>query len=245
MTDYKPAPLPKINAAEFRKVVESRRSVRRFTDEPIPEAVLQECLDLALLSPNSSNLQPWEFHRILDPEKKARVIDACLKQNAAKTAAELIIVVARTATWKKHCQENIEHWPEPTIPRIVENYYKSGAKIHYGSLPFDPLGLIKKSLRRLSGIRQAMPRWPNTPQDMRLWASKTTALAAQTFVLALRAHGYDSCMMEGFDEKRLRKAIKLPRDGVVVMVIGAGRRAPKGVYHDRIRFPRERFVIEH
>ncbi|MEN8720300.1 MAG: nitroreductase family protein [Oceanococcaceae bacterium] len=245
MTDYIPDPLPTIDVEEFRKVVRSRRSVRRFTDEPIPEAVIQDCLDLALLSPNSSNLQPWEFHRVLDPRKRDKLVDACLGQNAARTAAELFVVVARTRTWKKHCAENVESWPEPTVPRIVENYYRKGAKVHYGYLPLDPFGLVKKTIRRLSGLARPMPRWPNTPQDMELWATKTTALAAQTMALALRAHGFDSCMMEGFDEVRLRKAVRLPTDGVVVMVLAAGRRADKGIYHARIRFPRERFLIEH
>ncbi len=245
MSNYRPEPHPTIDVEEFRKVVHSRRSVRRFTDEPIPEEAIQDCLDLALLSPNSSNLQPWEFHRVRDPAVKAKVVNACLNQNAAKTAAELVIVVGRTKTWKKHCQENLEQWPEPTVPRIVEAYYRGGARVHYGGLPLDFFGIVKKTIRRISGIARPMPRWPNSPADMELWATKSAALAAQTFVLALRAHGFDSCMMEGFDEARLRKAVKLPRDGVVLMVIGAGRRAEKGVYHARIRFPRERFIKEH
>ena len=40
-------PLPEIDIEEFRKVVRTRRSIRRFTDEPIPEAVLEDCLELA------------------------------------------------------------------------------------------------------------------------------------------------------------------------------------------------------
>lgn len=237
--------LPTIDVEEFRKVVHTRRSIRRFTPEPIPDAVLQDCLDLALLSPNSSNLQPWEFHRVVDPERRANVVRACLNQNAAKTAAELLIVVARTDTWQRHCEENIARWPEPSVPRIVENYYRRAAKVHYGRLPLDPFGVVKKTLRKLSGLRRPMPRWPNSDADMDLWATKTAALGAQTLMLALRAHGYDSCPMEGFDEARLRRAVPLPRKGVIVMVIGAGRRAENGVYHDRYRFPRERFIHEH
>ena len=45
----------------FREVVESRRSVRRFTDTKIPDDVLADCLRLAMLAPNSSNLQPGNF----------------------------------------------------------------------------------------------------------------------------------------------------------------------------------------
>lgn len=66
---YEAAPQD-IDVDNFRKVVESRRSVRKFTDKPIPEDVLNACLDLALLAPNSSNLQPWTFYVVQDAAKK-------------------------------------------------------------------------------------------------------------------------------------------------------------------------------
>ena len=236
--------LPVIDVEECRKVVVSRRSIRRFTDEKIPEAVVQDCLDMALLAPNSSNLQPWDFYRVVSPDKRARLVEACLNQNAAKTAAELIICCGRTATWKQHCGEILDNWPEETIPRIVEQYYKVGAKAHYGHLPLDPFGKIKKLLRDAAGIARPSPRWPNSTADMRLWACKSTALACENLMLAFRAHGFDTCPMEGFDEARVRRAVKLPRDAFVVMIVAAGRRGPKGVYHKQIRFDRERFVHE-
>jgi len=48
----------------FRQLVHARRSIRKFTDEKIPDHILDECLDLALLAPNSSNLQTWQFYKI-------------------------------------------------------------------------------------------------------------------------------------------------------------------------------------
>ena len=66
---------PKINADEFVKVVESRRSVRRFTDDPVPAEVVNKCLDLAMLAPNSCNLQPWEFYWIKAAKSANGVVD--------------------------------------------------------------------------------------------------------------------------------------------------------------------------
>lgn len=48
-SDYK-------NPGEFRKLVEARRSIRKFSDEKIPDHIVEDCIDLALLAPNSSNL---------------------------------------------------------------------------------------------------------------------------------------------------------------------------------------------
>ena len=41
-----------IDVENFKSVVKSRRSVRKFTDKAIPADVLNDCLDLALLAPN-------------------------------------------------------------------------------------------------------------------------------------------------------------------------------------------------
>ena len=89
-----------IDAAEFVKLCESRRSVRVFENAPIPEDVVEKCLDLAMLAPNSSNLQPWEFYWPKSADKKRQVVEACLGQPAASTAAEIIVVVARTKLGK-------------------------------------------------------------------------------------------------------------------------------------------------
>ena len=40
---YEPA-TQDIDVANFRKVIESHRSVRKFTDKPIPSEILDECL---------------------------------------------------------------------------------------------------------------------------------------------------------------------------------------------------------
>ena len=67
--------LPEINVNEFKKVVESRRSVRIYTEDSIPEDVMRQCLDLALLAPSSFNLQPWEFYWVRSPDKKKKLIE--------------------------------------------------------------------------------------------------------------------------------------------------------------------------
>ena len=99
-TYFEPAPPTDLEA--FATVVESRRSVRKFGSEPIPDELVHRCLDLALLAPTSSNLQAWEFYRVVDPDKKRRLAKACLSQPAATTAPELIVAVARIDTWREH-----------------------------------------------------------------------------------------------------------------------------------------------
>ena len=90
------------SAPEFEKVVCSRRSTRVYTDAPIAEDVMRRCLELALLAPNSSNLQPFEFYWVRDESKKRRLAELCLGQPAATTARELVVCVARLDTWRRN-----------------------------------------------------------------------------------------------------------------------------------------------
>jgi nitroreductase len=231
------------------KVVASRRSVRKYTNEPLPEEDMRACLRAALLAPTSSNLQCWEFHWVKSAEKKSALIKACLSQSAASTAAELIVAVARTRTWPDIRRRMLEHLKSdedaqrPGSP--LHDYYTKIVPFFYSQGPLGSFGLIKKILFFIIGFFRPVPREPTSLSDMRIWATKTTALACENLMLALRARGYDSCPMEGMDSSRVRKILQLPRDAVVVMVISAGKRAPRGIYGKQIRFDEALFIKEH
>lgn len=238
---HEPAP-EHIDSEEFKKVVESRRSVRKFTDKPIPKETLEACIDMAIMAPSSCNLQPWEFHVVQSADKKEKLVEACMNQNAAKTAAELIVVVARTNNWSKVAKLNLSNWPQKAMPKHWINFYKHGVPLTYWQGPLYAVGRAKKALVNVAGLFRPVPRGPFTKADMRVWAIKSVALAAENLMLAFRAHGFDSCPMEGMDEQRVRKLLKLPRDAEVVMVIGAGERAEDGVYFPRVKFDKENFL---
>ncbi|MFT6905307.1 MAG: nitroreductase [Oleiphilaceae bacterium] len=233
---------PEIDSAEFVKLVESRRSVRRFTDEPVPDEIVNKCLDLAMLAPNSCNLQPWEFYWIKDTVVREKIVTACMNQNAAKTSQQLIAVVARTDTWRKHCIQQIEEWPDGEIPKLVENFYRKIAPFQYYQGPLNIFGTAKKALYSVVGLFRPVPRGPNSKQEMATWAVKSTALAAENMMLAFRAFGYDTCPMEGFDAVRANRALKIPKDGQIIMFIAIGKRAENGIYNSRLRFSRDEFI---
>lgn len=238
---FEPAPQD-IDVENFRKVIESRRSVRKFSAKPIPNDVLDACLDLALLAPNSSNLQPWSFYVVQSPAKKKQLVKACLSQLAAKTAQELIVCVARTDRLDEMAKMNISEFPFPEAPAAVQKYYRI-IPYNYKTGYFNSLGNFKKVAFKLArSLDKQLPVTAFNPADAKLWATKTTALACENLVLALRAYGFDSCMMEGFDEPLVRKILNLNDQQYPVMVIGAGERAEDGVFFPQYRFDRELFI---
>jgi nitroreductase len=237
---------PDINPEEFQKVIESRRSVRIFTEESIPSEVLDKCLENALLAPNSSNLQPWEFYVIKDNEKKQKLVKYCLSQLAAKTASELIVCVARTDLWKVRQSEMLHQLrkEDGTISKGALTYYKKIVPLAYNQGPGNIIGFIKQIIFFFRGFQLVTPREPTSYSDMRVWANKSTALGCENLMLSLRAYGYDSCPMEGFDSKRIKKLLNLPNKSDICMVIGAGKRSNDGVFGKQIRMPSSKFILK-
>ncbi len=54
----------------------SRRSVRRFKPDPIPDAVIERILTTATYAPSAHNRQPWRFVVIKNPDVKPRLAKA-------------------------------------------------------------------------------------------------------------------------------------------------------------------------
>lgn len=232
---------PECDFEAFKTIVESRRSVRKFTDEKIPDRIVEEVLDLGLLAPNSSNLQPWQFYWIRDEQKRKEMIPACLDQNSVKTASTLIVAVARTDNWGAHAKKILE---QPELPPISVAYYTKIVPLIYTQGLFGLFGFFKKIGFGVIGLFKAVPRGPFDKAKLETWAHKGVALASENIMLGFRAAGYDSCPMEGFDEVRVKRILELPRSAHVTMVIAAGKRSAEGVYGPRLRLPRDEFIFK-
>ena len=63
----------KQRAVDFRKHMQRRRSVREFSDRPVPREIIEECLLTASTAPNAANLQPWHFVVVSDPKVKHEI----------------------------------------------------------------------------------------------------------------------------------------------------------------------------
>tara|TARA_B100002051_G_scaffold184446_1_gene174572 strand:- start:791 stop:1528 length:738 start_codon:yes stop_codon:yes gene_type:complete len=224
---------------DFFDLVRQRRSIRKFSNESVPEEIIMKALNAALLAANSSNLQPWEFYWVKDKSKKKDLVKACFSQNAAETAQELIVAVSRIDTWKRNRDLILNDLKKNNkmLP-IIEKYYNKVVPISYMHDSIGILGIVKKIISifmNIIGVFKPMPRGPIFRHDVFEIVTKSTALACQNFMMALVSQGYDSCPMEGFDDKRVKKLLKLNNKSHVVMVLGVGKADPKGIYGERFR----------
>jgi nitroreductase len=63
-------------SGEFLDLMLRRRSVRQFSDDPVPRELLEDALRVAGSAPSGANQQPWSFVVVSDPGVKARIREA-------------------------------------------------------------------------------------------------------------------------------------------------------------------------
>ena len=67
---------------QFDDVITGRRSIRGYKPEPVPKALIEEILALAMRSPSSMNTQPWNFY-VLTGEPLDRIREGNTERNMA------------------------------------------------------------------------------------------------------------------------------------------------------------------
>ena len=60
-------------ASAFYAELRRRRSIRQFSDRPVPRAVIEDCLRAAGTAPSGANMQPWTFVVVTDPQLKHQI----------------------------------------------------------------------------------------------------------------------------------------------------------------------------
>ncbi|WP_413560446.1 nitroreductase family protein [Bdellovibrio sp. HCB209] len=223
---------------EFFDAVRARRSIRKYTPDIVPNEVMEQALDAALLAPNSSNMQTWRIYWIHETETKKKIAHACMNQGAARTAQELVVFVADPSTWKVAQEANLKHLG-PNARKDVITYYKVLMPFLYSWRFLAP---VKWLVFNIMGLIKPVVRKPWSSRDISEVAVKSTALASENFMLAISAQGYDTCPMEGFDERRVKKILKLSCRASVVMIISVGKRDEGGLAGERFRLPKEMVI---
>lgn len=79
-------------ARRFAADLQRRRTVRQFSDRPVPRAVIESCLTAAGTAPSGAHQQPWHFVVVSDPAVKRAI-------RAAAEAAEAEFYATAPADW--------------------------------------------------------------------------------------------------------------------------------------------------
>lgn len=188
----------------IRSISESRRSVRQFLDEPVPEADIREILRLTGLAPSASNVQSWRWAVVQSPEMTERLSGAVTGNNVQTVQNAPVSIVLYSDG--RDVIDNLEKIMHPGMG--AEEVAKRAAGMR----------------ERLSGMDE---------QQLADWARTQTYIALGQFVLVARGLGYDSVTMGGFKEHEVKAVLGLPDSARVTSVLGLGKRARDGFSHHR------------
>lgn len=75
-------------------VIRERRSIRRFQALPVPDGIVEQLIEAAIMAPNAGNLQPWRFFVVKDEKVRQALARAAGGQNFVAAAPVAIVVCA-------------------------------------------------------------------------------------------------------------------------------------------------------
>ena len=75
---YKEYPVEEMRerARIFYEQIKRRRTVRDFSDRPVPREIIEDCIRAAGTAPNGANMQPWHFVVVQDEDVKKEIRSA-------------------------------------------------------------------------------------------------------------------------------------------------------------------------
>ena len=89
------------------EAIETRRSIRKFVQEPMNQDDLQDILRLASLAPTANNVQPTRFAVIQNKELQAQLQEAAYNQGQVTSAPAVIVVYSDMEDFLQSAEETV------------------------------------------------------------------------------------------------------------------------------------------
>jgi len=106
-------------------LIQSRRSIRKYTSEPITDADVQTMLEAAMAAPSASNIKPWEFVVVRERALCRKLADTHAYSKMAADAAVVFVICGRESA--------SHHWVEDTSA-ATQNLLLAAAGLGLGAV---------------------------------------------------------------------------------------------------------------
>ncbi|MCZ4119130.1 nitroreductase family protein [Streptomyces sp. H39-S7] len=159
-----PAHEAEARSRAFHEVMASRRTVRDFSSQPIPQGVVEWAIRTAATAPSGANVQPWRFVVLTDPERKRVLREAAEAEEREfyerRASEEWLEALAPIGTdWHKPFLENA-----PAVIVVFEVHKGPGSPRPYYTK--ESVGIAVGLL--LASLHQAgLATLTHTPSPMR------------------------------------------------------------------------------
>ena len=98
-------------STQFMNVMATRRSVRGFSNEDIPDIVLENIIRTAMSAPSGANKEPWQFSVVKDKTVKKKI------RKAAETEEKKFYKERATEEWLKDLNKFETDWRKPFLEK--------------------------------------------------------------------------------------------------------------------------------
>ncbi len=198
---------------EFSKIVMSRYATKKFDGRKVPEAKIDELLEMVRFAPSAINLQPWKIRIVTDPKVKEQLRPAAFDQEQITTCSHLLVFCADPDY-------------DSLISRLAVLLKKSGS-------PEEMQKMVVDMAVQFTG--------PMSPDQKLAWSQAQTYLAVGNALNGAKALGFDSCPMGGFDPREFSRILKIPPPLVPVLLCPLGYAADKPM--PKVRFSKEDIIF--
>jgi nitroreductase len=199
-----------------RKIIQDRRSVRQYTDEPVSEEHLQMILEAARQAPSGENAQPWRFIIIKDPAMRRQLGAVAGGGSGRRFTAEFVT---------QKMQERFSTLEDEAKKKAIFEKLTSGRVSAF--LTDAPVSVV------VCGRKDV---W-DLPYD--------TSAAIENMLLMVTALGLGACWVIAAcidirDEERLKELLGVPEGVKIVSIVSIGH--PTRSHRPRPRIPLNELV---
>lgn len=195
--------------ASFIEVALGRRSVRKYdSNAVITEGEIIDLLKVATQAPSSSNLQPWRFLVVTDPELKQQLVPIANHQQQVAEASAVILILADLEMYKLAGPIYEAAFEAGFMSAEIRDRMTENSTKMYSSLPAERLKEV---------------------------AVFDTGLVAMQLMLAIRSKGYDSVPMGGYNRDEAAKLLGVSSRYLPTLMLPIGKAAAPG--HPTTRLP--------
>lgn len=187
-------------------LVRARRSIRRFTDRPVSKRLLIEILDIARSAPSNSNMQPWRIY----------LVGGAAKDKLAQALTEA------------HQKSPADYQPElpmyaPNLPVPYSDRLQLFGRVFYRALGIDRTDMEargRQTARNLIFFDAPIAAFFTVDRRLEAGSWFDCGLLAQTFMLAAKARGLDTCAQIFLTKYHAVVRRHLPIDDSQMMLCG-------------------------
>lgn len=199
---------------KLEEIMHARKSVRKYKEGVvIPREKLQYLLQQATSAPSSSNMQPWRFLVIDNPQAKKELRAIANNQEQVETSSAVIAVLGDLTMYEKAEQIYNENFEKGYMSREVSDNMIKNSVALYSSLPEHILSNI---------------------------VHFDAGLISMQLMLLAKDMGYDTVPMGGFNKAKFAEAYNLPQHEIPVLLIAIGEAAAPA--YGSSRLPIEQIV---